>query len=83
MALRKAPETTDAIFGLVISTGFNTARGTLVKGLLFDGVERIGFVSDALRFIGIFAIIALLSFAYSLWTWVSFDHNYLNAIIKV
>jgi cation-transporting ATPase 13A3/4/5 len=57
--------------GLVISTGFHTKKGELVRSILFPKPNRFKFYSDSIKFIGILALIALLGFLISLSSLIS------------
>ncbi|KAM3583639.1 hypothetical protein VKS41_003612 [Umbelopsis sp. WA50703] len=47
---------------LVVRTGFNTSKGSLVRSMLFPKPNRFQFYRDSFRFIGVLAIIAAFGF---------------------
>ncbi|KAG0260211.1 hypothetical protein DFQ27_003651 [Actinomortierella ambigua] len=51
---------------LVVRTGFNTTKGTLVRSMLFPKPNSFKFYRDSFRFIGILSIIAGIGFLLSL-----------------
>ena len=55
-------------YGLVISTGFHTKKGELVRAILFPKPNRFKFYSDSIKIIGVLAMIAVLGFLISLKT---------------
>ncbi|KAL0227920.1 hypothetical protein RCL1_004063 [Eukaryota sp. TZLM3-RCL] len=52
---------------LVTRTGFFTAKGTLVRNILFPKSSKLAFYTDAFKFIGIFALVASIGCAYSIY----------------
>lgn len=47
---------------LVVRTGFNTSKGSLIRSMLFPKPNRFQFYRDSFRFIGVLAIIAAFGF---------------------
>ncbi|KAJ1915835.1 hypothetical protein IWQ60_008310, partial [Tieghemiomyces parasiticus] len=56
---------------LVIRTGFNTAKGSLVRSILFPRPNKFRFYRDAFRFVGVMAVIAVVGFLASVANFVS------------
>ncbi|RCH94269.1 hypothetical protein CU098_007545, partial [Rhizopus stolonifer] len=50
---------------IVVRTGFNTAKGALVRSMLFPKPNSFKFYRDSFRFIGVLSIIALVGFLIS------------------
>ncbi|OMJ65355.1 hypothetical protein SteCoe_38399 [Stentor coeruleus] len=51
---------------LVVSTGFHTKKGELVRAILFPKPNRFKFYSDSIKFIGFLTLVVLLGFLISL-----------------
>jgi len=52
--------------GIIVATGFTTAKGDLVRSVLFPKPNRFSFYADSFKFIGIMGIIGLIGFAWAL-----------------
>ena len=52
----------DETIGLVMATGFKTAKGELVRSILFPTPNRFKFDRDSLYFVGIMGLMALIGF---------------------
>ncbi|KAI8367719.1 hypothetical protein BD560DRAFT_331250, partial [Blakeslea trispora] len=50
---------------IVVRTGFNTAKGALVRSMLFPKPNNFKFYRDSFRFIGVLSVIALIGFLIS------------------
>ena len=57
----------DQCVGVVISIGFMTAKGELVRSILFPKPNRFSFYSDSFKFIGILGIVSILGFIWSVY----------------
>lgn len=55
-----------AAIAMVVRTGFNTTKGSLVRSMLFPRPNKFRFYRDSFRFIGVMAIIAGLGFCISI-----------------
>ena len=53
------------VTGIVVRTGFSTAKGDLVRSIMFPSPVGFRFYEDAIRFIGVLAILAALGDIYS------------------
>ena len=49
----------------MLCAGFSTAKGDLVRSILFPRPVGLKFYEDALRFVGFLAVIATLGMIYS------------------
>jgi cation-transporting P-type ATPase 13A2 len=60
-----------ASIAMVVRTGFNTTKGSLVRSMLFPRPNKFRFYRDSFRFIGVMAIIAGLGFCVSIVNFIS------------
>ena len=68
--------------GLVISTGFATAKGEIVRSILFPKPTRLDFNQDSMKFVGILACIAVVAFLISLIPMVVYKEGAFEMITK-
>ncbi|XP_052821199.1 polyamine-transporting ATPase 13A3-like isoform X2 [Mya arenaria] len=66
---------------VVIRTGFNTAKGELVRAILFPKPLGFKFYRDAMRFIMFLAVVACFGMAYSVYTHVVLLHASARRIV--
>lgn len=52
----------EPVFGLVISTGFLTTKGSLVRDILYPREIKFKFYQDGMKFVAIMALISILGF---------------------
>ncbi|KAJ3312746.1 hypothetical protein HDV04_002710 [Boothiomyces sp. JEL0838] len=67
---------------LVVRTGFNTTKGSLIRSMLFPRPNTFKFYRDAFRFIGVLAVISGLGFLGSLYNFVKLGINWETIIIR-
>eukprot|EP00117_Sycon_ciliatum_P023123 scpid7000/ scgid19742/ Probable cation-transporting ATPase 13A3 len=72
----------DFALAIVIRTGFTTAKGSLVRSILFPKPVGFQFFRDALRFVGVLAILAVLGMIYSFVTLFRFGVDTEAAILR-
>ncbi|KAG0243506.1 hypothetical protein BGW41_002046 [Actinomortierella wolfii] len=71
--LQQEPDEPPRGIALVVRTGFNTTKGTLVRSMLFPKPNNFKFYRDSFRFIGVLAIIASIGFLLSLINFIRMD----------
>jgi len=60
-----------AAIAMVVRTGFNTTKGSLVRSMLFPRPNKFRFYRDSFRFIGVMSIIAALGFCLSIVNFIN------------
>ena len=55
----------EIVRAMVIRTGFSTAKGQLVRSIMFPKPAQFRFYSDSYKFIGLLACLGLVGFIYS------------------
>ncbi|ORX61100.1 hypothetical protein BCR36DRAFT_408082 [Piromyces finnis] len=63
---------TKSAYALVIRTGFNTVKGSLVRSMLFPKQNYFKFYRDSFNFIYVLFIIALIGFCGSLYNFIKY-----------
>lgn len=51
--------------GVVVDTGFYTAKGSLIRDLLFQSVSNSEFKKDSLKFLGLLSVFVFLGFVWN------------------
>ncbi|VDP93625.1 unnamed protein product [Echinostoma caproni] len=57
----------ERVLAMVIRTGFRTAKGELVRAILFPKPLKFKFTQDALKFVAALAVLALIGFGVSVY----------------
>ncbi|KAI5749947.1 hypothetical protein M8J76_011676 [Diaphorina citri] len=57
-----------SVYAVVISTGFNTSKGSLVRSILYPPPVDFKFEQDSYKFVQLLALIASLGFVYTVVT---------------
>ena len=60
------------VTAVVVRTGFSTAKGDLVRSIMFPAPIGFGFYDDAIKFICILAVLALLGDIYCFYLFYSY-----------
>jgi len=71
-----------AAYALVIRTGFNTAKGSLVRSMLFPKENFFKFYRDSFKFIFVLAILALFGFAGTIYYFIKFGVPFSVMIVR-
>ncbi|CAG5115111.1 unnamed protein product, partial [Candidula unifasciata] len=71
------------VTAVVIRTGFNTAKGELVRAILFPKPLDFKFYRDAMRFILCLAVIASMGMAYSLANYILMKEHVERTVLRV
>lgn len=74
--------TAGAAIAMVVRTGFNTTKGSLVRSMLFPRPNKFKFYRDSFRFIGVMAIIAALGFCVSIVNFIELGMHFRFIIIR-
>ncbi|ORZ37164.1 hypothetical protein BCR44DRAFT_1431579 [Catenaria anguillulae PL171] len=61
----------DTALGLVLRTGFNTAKGTLIRSMLHPRPHRSEMTRDAFKFLGVLGLFGLVGMVYTLYMYIS------------
>lgn len=73
-----------SVYAVVISTGFNTSKGSLVRSILYPPPVDFKFEQDSYKFVQLLALIASLGFVYTVvtkvrrWSFSSFEFENLS-----
>lgn len=68
---------------IVIRTGFYTAKGDLVRSILFPTPVGFGFYEDAIKFIGILCILAIIGDAYSFYIFFGRGDSFKISLLRI
>lgn len=68
--------------GLVVRTGFNTTKGSLVRSMLFPKPSGFKFYRDSFRYISVMAVIACFGFLASLANFVRLHIEWHEIIVR-
>jgi len=71
-----------AAYALVIRTGFNTAKGSLVRSMLFPKENFFKFYRDSFKFIFVLAMLALFGFCGTIYYFIKFGVPFSVMIIR-
>ncbi|CAG9316229.1 unnamed protein product [Blepharisma stoltei] len=76
LTLRGDPE------GIVIATGFSTAKGELVKSILFPKPNRFKFYTDSFKFIGLMSLFGLFGFLWYLGNYIQDGESLVDTLMS-
>lgn len=60
----------EPVLARVVRTGFNTAKGSLVKSILFPAPVGLQFYKDSLKFVSVLFFIAAFGMGYCLYLYI-------------
>lgn len=60
----------EPVTAMVVKTGFNTTKGSLVRSMLFPKPTGFKFYEDSFKYIGFMTIIAAIGFIYSTYNFI-------------
>lgn len=60
----------EPVLGMVVKTGFNTTKGSLVRSMLFPKPTGFKFYEDSFKYIGFMTFIAFIGFIYSTYNFI-------------
>eukprot|EP00058_Branchiostoma_floridae_P001053 XP_002586541.1 hypothetical protein BRAFLDRAFT_131390 [Branchiostoma floridae] len=72
----------EKVKAVVIRTGFVTAKGELVRSILFPKPMGFKFYQDAMRFLAVLAGLAVIGFSYSVYMMISFKAPVKEIILR-
>ncbi|CAG8551417.1 5269_t:CDS:10, partial [Dentiscutata erythropus] len=72
----------DGALAMVVRTGFNTTKGSLVRSMLFPKPHKFKFYRDSFRFIGVLAIIAIIGFLISTYNFIRLGVNAVIILLR-
>ena len=67
---------------LAVRTGFNTAKGSLIRSMLFPRPNTFKFYQDAFKFIGVLAFISMLGFLGSLYNFIKMGVSWQIILVR-
>ena len=79
---RNGPQKAKGAIAMVVRTGFNTAKGSLIRSMLFPRPNTFKFYQDAFKFIGVLACISLLGFLSSLYTFIHMNIGWQTILVR-
>ncbi|KAL1923846.1 uncharacterized protein VTP21DRAFT_8826 [Calcarisporiella thermophila] len=67
---------------LVVRTGFNTNKGSLIRSMLLPRPNVFKFYRDSFKFLGVLAVLALCGFAASIYLYVRLEYSTKDMILR-
>jgi len=72
----------ERVVGIVLRSGFSTAKGRLVRAILYPKPSNLEFYSDSFRFVGVMAAFALLGFLWSVAAFIKYNVDLRDVILN-
>lgn len=60
----------EPVMAMVVKTGFNTTKGSLIRSMLFPKPTGFKFYQDSFKYIGFMTLIAFIGFIYSTYNFI-------------
>lgn len=60
----------EPVLAMVVKTGFNTTKGSLVRSMLFPKPTGFKFYEDSFKYIGFMTLVAFIGFIYSTYNFI-------------
>ena len=76
-------DTNPVVLALVLRTGFNTAKGSLIKAILSPKPIKFKFYEDSLKFIRVMSLIAVIGFFFSLFYFIKLEFKVSKIILRL
>jgi cation-transporting ATPase 13A3/4/5 len=67
---------------LVVRTGFNTAKGSLIRSMLFPKPNTFKFYQDSFKFIGMLAILSFMGFLASFYNFIKLKLSWHVIVVR-
>ncbi|KAK9884189.1 hypothetical protein WA026_005142 [Henosepilachna vigintioctopunctata] len=72
----------EKVLAVVVSTGFSTAKGSLVRSILYPPPVDFKFETDSYKFVGVMACLATVGFIYTVITKLMRDVPVLDLVVE-
>lgn len=76
------PSQQQRVLAIVLRTGFQTAKGKLVRAIMFPKPSTFKFYSDSFKFVGMLAALAVFGFLFCIGTFVEYGVAVSQIIIR-
>lgn len=63
----------DAVVGIVLRTGFATAKGRLVRSILYPKPSSFKIYADSFKFVAVMALFAIVGFLWSIAAFIKYN----------
>ncbi|XP_035227612.1 probable cation-transporting ATPase 13A3 [Stegodyphus dumicola] len=70
------------VLAVVVRTGFSTAKGELVRSILFPKPMGFKFYKDAIKFVGLLAFISVAGMGYSMYCYIIRGSSWSEMLIR-
>jgi len=70
------------VLAIVLRTGFATAKGRLVRSILYPKASSLQFYADSFKFVGVMALFAILGFLWSIAAFIKYNVDLRDVILN-